>query len=867
VINLQHKQNLYNHDKASMKKFIAFLLATSVATGALVAENQYSVYVDNAGVMRRDDTRQEVSFYGTNYTVPFAHSYRALGYLGIDRKEAIRRDVYHMARLGFNAFRLHLWDVELTDSLGNLQTNEHLDLLDFLINELESRGISIVITAQTNFGNGYPEKNVDTGAYSYDYDKCDIHANKSAQEKQARYLRQLVKHVNGYTNRSYADDRSIIAIEINNEPCHKAPAKDVTAYINKMVKSLRSAKWQKPILYNVSHNREVVDAYYKADIQGTTYQWYPIGLVAGHERKGNFLPFVDQYDIPFSDVKGFDSKAKVVYEFDPADILYSYMYPAITRTFRKEGFQWITQFAYDPIDMAWANTEYQTHYLNLAYTPSKAISMKIAGEVARTIERGSDFGKYPADTIFSDFRVSYKQDLSEYNCGAKFFYSNTTATRPSAPDELREIAGVGSSAVVSYDGTGAYFLDRIDDSTWRLEVMPDVLFSKDPFSRPSLSRRVADILYAEHPMTITLPQLGKTFSYRAVNAGNDRKGQASAGCFEAYPGVYLLSADSNALAEVDTDSVLGNIRISEYVAPERRDVDLTVVHTPVAAVEADSDLTISATVYGSVEPDSVVVYPSEISFWNDHNVLYKMHKVGPYKYETKIKVNNRKKDCFYNIVAFADGMSSTYPGAISGSPLDWDYVGKDYYHTEVYQSGAPIVLFEPVENNGSEFSTIPEAWGGSFYGYEKHCPFGDDCMHLHAHPTESKTDVIVYKRVAEMLACHKNLSHERKLALRLGEVSGTDSVTISVVNSDGMTFSVTRPATSGIIEVSLDELSLTATPLAPAPYPVFLSRQFTPDPGYNVKPRWDDVEQVIIGFPGIAPDTDLDIQIMTIWIK
>jgi hypothetical protein len=92
-------------------------------------------------------------------------------------------------------------------------------------------------------------------------------------------------------------------------------------------------------------------------------------------------------------------------------------------------------------------------------------------------------------------------------------------------------------------------------------------------------------------------------------------------------------------------------------------------------------------------------------------------------------------------------------------------------------------------------------------------------------------------------------------------------VTISVVNSDGMTFGTTRQATSGIIEVSLDELSLTATPLAPAPYPVFLSRQFTPDPGYNVKPRWDDVEQVIIGFPGIAPDTDLDIQIMTIWIK
>lgn len=45
-------------------------------------------------------------------------AYSALDRLGVDRKEAIRRDVYHMARLGLNAFRLHLWDVELTDADG-----------------------------------------------------------------------------------------------------------------------------------------------------------------------------------------------------------------------------------------------------------------------------------------------------------------------------------------------------------------------------------------------------------------------------------------------------------------------------------------------------------------------------------------------------------------------------------------------------------------------------------------------------------------------------------------------------------------------------------------------------------------------------
>ena len=124
-----------------------------------------------------------------------------------------------------------------------------------------------------------------------------------------------------------------------------------------MLSALKRAGNRKPVFYNVSHNQHVVEAYYSTAIQGTTYQWYPIGLVSGHTRKGNFLPSVDRYDIPFSNLKGFNKKARMVYEFDPADILYSYMYPATVRTFRTAGFQWITQFAYDPIDMAAYNTE------------------------------------------------------------------------------------------------------------------------------------------------------------------------------------------------------------------------------------------------------------------------------------------------------------------------------------------------------------------------------------------------------------------------------------------------------------------------------------------------------------------------------
>ena len=82
----------------------------------------------------------------------------------------------------------------------------------------------------------------------------------------------------------------------------------------------------------------------------------------------------DHYKIPFGDtIPAFKNKAKMVYEFDAGDVYESYMYPAMARSFRSAGFQWATQFAYDPLATAYANTEYQTHYLNYAYTPSKAI--------------------------------------------------------------------------------------------------------------------------------------------------------------------------------------------------------------------------------------------------------------------------------------------------------------------------------------------------------------------------------------------------------------------------------------------------------------------------------------------------------------
>ena len=617
------------------------------------------IYIDGNGVMRWSDTHEEASFFGVNYTLPFAHAYRALGYLGLDRKAAIDKDVYHLSRLGLNAYRIHLWDVELTDGQGNLLENEHLDLMDYLIAKLKERNIHIVITAQTNFGNGYPERNIQTGGFSYKYDKCDMHSNPEAIAAQETYLRDLVKHTNPYTGLAYKDDPSIVGFEINNEPCHSGTKEEVKAYINRMLKSMSKAGNRKPVFYNVSHNGYVAEAYYETTVQGTTYQWYPIGLVSGQTQQGNFLPYVDRYDIPFAGkVKEFNKKARMIYEFDPADIMYSYMYPAMVRTFRTAGFQWITQFAYDPIDLAFANTEYQTHFLNLAYTPNKAISMKIAAEAARSLKRGESYGSYPQDTIFGNgFRVSYAEDLSELNNGEKFYYSNQTNTPPKDASKLVSIAGCGSSPIVDYEGTGAYFIDLNKISADKLEkkgVKKAAAYYNHDHTHTSLKKEVVSIIYGTWDMALRIPDLGKAFTLTALDKKNDRKEETVTNgvICDLRPGVYLLKRNGcTPQQNWKADSRWNSIRIGEFVAPTPRTMDYKVTHTPASIAEAGKALIINAQVAGSVFPDSVIIYTDKVSFWNEHNPYIKMKRTSGYTYQAILPAADIKEDCFkYNII-------------------------------------------------------------------------------------------------------------------------------------------------------------------------------------------------------------------------
>ena len=638
------------------------------------------VAVDDEGVMRWTATGDEVALFGVNYSTPFAHAYRAHGYLGADRKQAIDTDVLHLARLGLDAYRIHVWDREVSDREGNLVENDHLDLLDYLLGRLAEHGIKAILTPIAWWPAGYPEPDPGTDGFSDGFDKGEMTTLPEARSAQENYLRQFITHTNPYTGLTYAEDPNLLAIEIINEPSHPAGPEETTRYIDAMASALREAGFRKPIFYNISqgYSDEHGRAVCAAQIEGVSHQWYPTGLVRNSAVGGNMLPNVDRYTIPYEDFAECQDKARMVYEFDAADVGGSYMYPAMARSFRTAGFQFATQFAYDPLTIAYANTEYQTHFLNLVYTPRKAISFMIAGAAFRQIPRGASYGTYPESERFGPFRVSYVEDLSELVTDTAFVYSSGTSTIPPSLTDLRHVAGVGTSSVVEYGGTGAYFLDRLDEGVWRLEVYPDAAWVVDPFTRPSLAREAARVVWRTRPMQIVLPDLGADFSVEPLDAGNRHRPAVRAETFDVRPGVYVLTGVGTALPDWTAESVVEGRRLGAFAAPPSSEAPTAVVHTPPPEVIAGQAFTVRVDVVSRDPVDSVALFVRRVGARGRVPRLA-MEQQGAFGYRAQVPAEHVREGLVeYAVSVYEGGEGRTFPGSVAGDPRRWDFTGREF---------------------------------------------------------------------------------------------------------------------------------------------------------------------------------------------
>jgi len=646
------------------------------------------VYLDDQGVVRWTADKREVALFGANYCLPSACDYRAAGYVKADRKKLVERDMAHFARMGWDGIRLCLWgDWENCDKEGNLIVNDHLDVLDYAIFQAKQRGIYVLLTPITTYSAWWPDGKAsdDYPGFSKFYERGDLGANTNAIAAQRNYLRQILEHVNPHTGVALKDEPNILFVEMINEPVHRpGDLPGAIAYINTLVDAVRSTGCRKILFHNVSQDFHITPAIKASKAEGVSFAWYPTGLNAGHALTGNYLRAVDDY--PPMLRPDLLNVPKLVYEFDTADMNSGYMYPAMARAFRGVGAQFIAMFSYDMLDTAPYNLGWQTHFLNLVYSPRKAVSAIIAAEATRELPRYSHYGDYPDNRRFGPFRVSYEEDTSEMVTEEKFLHANDTTTSPPKPTALRRIVGLGSSPVVDYEGCGTYFLDKLANGVWRLEVYPDAVIVQDPFAQRLNYRTVSSRLVSRAwPMTVRLPDLGGAFKVVALNSGNAHATTARDGRFQIKPGAYLLSKKSPPSRGKLPERV-GRIGLTEFVCPQPPDLPLQLL--PVANQEYPSDqpIVIGADVIDVSPPQSVTLLARAIG--GTYFQAFKLSAKRGYRYETAVPAGAFTAETIeYCFSVKTDNAVARFPGA-----------GDKLWTARLVAPSAPMPLFDVAQD-------------------------------------------------------------------------------------------------------------------------------------------------------------------------
>lgn len=792
-------------------------------------------YLDSAGVVRWRDSKEEVALFGANYCIMSGSDYRMAGLIGArvakDRKAMIDEDIAHFARMGWTGLRLCSWgDWENADRAGNLIVNEHVDLLDYLIARARERGIYMLLTPIHTYDPAFadqvdkPSKNIGFSRY---FARPVMGTNAESIAAQANYIKQLLNHVNPYTQVAIKDEPAILFIEVINEPVHHP--EDLAGsvnYIDTLLEAVRNTGCKKITFFNVSQDFAIAPAIRQSHADGVSFGWYPTGLVAGHTLQGNFLPSVDSY--PDMLRPELSAKPRIVYEFDQADLISGYMYPAMVRTFRSVGAQFAAMFAYDMLQTAPYNLGWQTHFLNLVHTPRKAVSAVIAAEAMRRLPRTKSYDRYPDNVKFGDFRVSYEDDLSELNADDAFMNAGATKTEPRKSKALRRIVGFGSSPLVDYEGTGAYFLDKVRDGVWRLEVYPDEVLVRDPFEQPQPDKVVSRLLYRSWPMGLHLPDLGNEFSAVPIHLAVDGSAavrKASNAKVSVEPGVWLLSKNAS-IDQSTLPSHIARVGLAEYH-----------VNTPVSYPDLVQSL--ASNEYLAGDPVEIRVrvaddaLPDEVNLWvraagtKSFGKAIAMGRAQGNIYAALLPPESLSPGLYEFAVSERTGARvMTFPGGVPLQPGDWPFHTDTLWSFRLTPSGTPLRLLDPKEDYARlSFVRPGEQYRMPFFQIGAGETADESALTLRfpdlGKDTPERYGAALY--IGDAIAARKTDARRAdSLAIKLRSIGDAQkTIQVTLVERDGAAWSTPVVAHSGwsIVTIPLANLAPSRSIHIPSPYP------------------------------------------------
>ncbi len=454
--------------------------------------------------------------------------------------------------------------------------------------------------------------------------------------------------------------------------------------------------------------------------------------------------------------------------------------------------------------------------MNLIYTPQKALSLKIASEVFHHVPLYKDFGRFPVDTSFGDFRVSYGQDLAEMVTKEKFLYTNHTATIPPSTAALEHISGSGNSAVVKYEGTGAYFLDKLENGVWRLEVLPDAIWVQDPFGYNSLEKVLAVINWRQWPMSVQLADLGNDFEIRPLNQGNTVKSVMTKNqTFDITPGTYML-VKKGASSKLSATSKWKNITLNEFVAPATTLKKTHVLHTPVKQVSAGESLSVKVQIVSLKKPET-----AHIRVFNEGEkpVDLALAHAGGYHYWALIPAETLKgNELKYSIAVRENGLENLYPSD-----------QENPFETRILPRSSPVTIFNAALDHEqllrpylktSRLTPLPES----------------GTSELNISPEKAEEYAMRYNFKNNVAGRTSALSSKKKLVFHGHSLDQKPcTIQLALIGKDGSVYGATldvKPESS-TYTVRLDDLKKVNFISLPRPYPGFLpySLDTTPKAG------------------------------------
>lgn len=517
------------------------------------------------GVLRYADGG-EVALWGVNTYPQSWYQYENMVRLGVDFRATIDEDLGHLQRMGVEVIRIHVFDREISDGAGNLVDNEHLELLDYLVDQCSRRGIYLFFTPIAWWSG--PNQRPDS--FSATHSKPAMMFDPEAKAAAAHYLQQFLTHVNRYSGRAYRDEPALVLLEVMNEPAYmgysdltgpgeymvqgepaevlerdratlrrlweewlqRHQAEDQAGYfplfryelmrdyIRQMVAAIRAAGARQPVAISGFGltGEDLRQAIGDSECEAVTFSAYPGGWEQVNDGI-NLLGHAGNMAVP----PEFAGKARLVYEFDtPATNVSCYLFPALARMWRSGEVQVACQFQYDSVSTARYNSDWGAHWLNWLYTPSKTVSFMIGREVFHRLPRGPlpspPFP--PDDQVFGPAAVSFAHNQSLWATDDLFMHARTVGDwQPlSLPSGPRRIVGVGSSPFVDYGGTGLYVLELAEDRG-RLEINPDVRLVGNSL-RGSLNAPVAELEPEnQHLFRLRLPGWERAICLRQTASG------------------------------------------------------------------------------------------------------------------------------------------------------------------------------------------------------------------------------------------------------------------------------------------------------------------------------------------------------------